>query len=121
MPKKIFTGKVIKDAMDKTVTVAVSTLIQHPLYKKTIKRTVKLKAHDANNQYKVGDKVKIVESRPYSKTKKWTVYDGGNESKGVSGNENDSQSPSVETEDSLNIDSLNIDGNVDDSKEDTKN
>ncbi len=74
MPKKVFTGTVIKDSMDKTITVAVSMLVQHPLYKKTTKKTSKLKAHDENNECKVGDEVTIIESRPYSKTKKWVVY-----------------------------------------------
>ncbi|MBF0553484.1 MAG: 30S ribosomal protein S17 [Nitrospirae bacterium] len=73
MPKKVYTGTVVKDLMDKTVTVAVSELTQHPLYKKTIKRTKKLKAHDEGNLCKKGDTVTVMESRPVSKTKNWVV------------------------------------------------
>lgn len=73
MPKKVYTGTVVKDLMDKTVTVAVSELTQHPLYKKTIKRTKKLKAHDERNLCKKGDQVTVEESRPISKTKNWVV------------------------------------------------
>ncbi|MBF0538045.1 MAG: 30S ribosomal protein S17 [Nitrospirae bacterium] len=73
MPKKVYTGEVINNTMDKTVTVAVSRLYQHPLYKKIIRKTVKLKVHDENNQSKVGDMVEIRESRPLSKTKRWVL------------------------------------------------
>ncbi len=73
MPKKIFTGKVISDKMDKTVVVAVERLTQHPLYRKTIKKASKFKAHDEENKYKTGDKVRIIESRPISKDKRWVV------------------------------------------------
>ncbi len=75
MPKKVFVGKVISDKMDKTVTVAVTRLYKHPLYKKYIKRTTKLKAHDENNACKIGDTVKVIESRPLSKTKRWVVLE----------------------------------------------
>ena len=75
MPKKVFVGTVISDKMDKTVTVAVTRLQKHPLYKKYIKRTTKLKAHDEGNVCKVGDTVKIIESRPLSKTKRWVVLE----------------------------------------------
>lgn len=75
MPKKIYTGKVISNKMDKTVVVAVTRLFQHPIYKKTVKRITKLKAHDENNKCKVGDVVKIIETRPLSKEKKWMVID----------------------------------------------
>ncbi len=75
MPKKIYTGKVISNKMDKTVVVAVTRLFQHPVYKKTVKRVTKLKAHDENNRCKVGDVVKIIETRPLSKEKKWIVID----------------------------------------------
>ncbi|NWF76158.1 MAG: 30S ribosomal protein S17 [Nitrospirae bacterium] len=75
MPKKIYTGKVISNKMDKTVVVAVTRLFQHPIYKKTVKRITKLKAHDENNKCKVGDIVKIIETRPLSKEKKWMVID----------------------------------------------
>ncbi|RMG66794.1 MAG: 30S ribosomal protein S17 [Nitrospirae bacterium] len=75
MPRKVFVGKVISDRMDKTVTVAVTRLYKHPLYKKYIKRTTKFKAHDAENKCKMGDTVKIIESRPLSKTKRWVVLE----------------------------------------------
>ncbi len=75
MPKKVYTGKVISDKMDKTVVVAVERLTRHPLYKKTIKKIAKFKAHDEENKYKAGDKVSIVESRPLSKDKRWRVLE----------------------------------------------
>ncbi len=73
MPKKIYTGKIINDKMDKTVVVAVERLTQHPLYRKTIKKVSKFKAHDEENKCKVGDKVSIIESRPLSRDKRWRV------------------------------------------------
>lgn len=75
MPKKIYTGEVISDRMDKTVVVAVTRLTQHPVYKKTIKRTIRFKAHDEENKCKTGDIVSIIESRPLSKEKRWRVLD----------------------------------------------
>jgi small subunit ribosomal protein S17 len=75
MPKKIYTGNVISDKMDKTVVVAVTRLTQHPLYKKTIKKIAKFKAHDEENRCKKGDKVSIIESRPLSKDKRWKILD----------------------------------------------
>lgn len=75
MPKKIHTGKVTSDKMDKTVVVAVTGLYQHPVYKKTVKRISKFKAHDEENRCKAGDTVTIIESRPLSKEKRWTVLD----------------------------------------------
>lgn len=75
MPKKIFVGKVVSDKMEKTVTVAVTSLYRHPLYKKYIKRTVRFKAHDEGNRCRTGDTVKIIESRPLSRTKRWVVMD----------------------------------------------
>ena len=75
MPKKVYTGKVISDKMDKTVVVAVEKLTRHPLYKKTIKKIAKFKAHDEENKCKAGDKVSIVESRPLSKDKRWRVLE----------------------------------------------
>ena len=75
MPRKIFTGKVISDKMDKTVVVAVTRVVQHPLYKKTIKKISKFKAHDEENKCKVGDKVKIIESSPLSKEKRWVILE----------------------------------------------
>ena len=66
-------GRVVSDRMDKTVVVAVETPKRHPLYKKTIKRVVKYKAHDEKNQCRLGDKVKIAETRPLSREKRWRV------------------------------------------------
>jgi len=71
--RKTRIGRVVSDKMDKTVVVAVETLRRHPLYKKTIKRAVKYKAHDENNECKLGDMVRIVETRPLSKLKRWRV------------------------------------------------
>ncbi|GBE03524.1 MAG TPA: 30S ribosomal protein S17 [Nitrospirae bacterium] len=75
MPKKNYTGEVISDKMQKTVVVAVTRLTQHPLYKKTIKKVVKFKAHDEEGTSKKGDIVSITESRPLSKDKRWRVLD----------------------------------------------
>ena len=66
-------GRIVSDKMDKTVVVAVETLRRHPLYKKTIRRTVKYKAHDANNECGLGDMVRIVETRSLSRDKRWRV------------------------------------------------
>ncbi len=73
--RKIRIGKVVSDKMDKTVVVAVERVMRHPLYGKTIKRTKKFKAHDEENRCKVGDKVKIMETRPLSKEKRWRVVE----------------------------------------------
>lgn len=73
MPKKVYSGKVVSDKMDKTVVVAVTRTFQHPLYKKTVRKITKFKAHDEENKCKTGDKVQIVESRPLSKDKRWAV------------------------------------------------
>ncbi len=73
MPKKIFTGKVVSDRMDKTVVVEVTRLVQDPVYKKTVKYRKKFMAHDEDNKCKIGDIVSIVESRPISKRKRWVV------------------------------------------------
>jgi len=73
--KKIYTGKVVSDRMDKTVVVAVTSFFQHPVYKKTLKRVAKFKAHDEENKYHIGDTVKIIETRPLSKDKRWVVID----------------------------------------------
>jgi small subunit ribosomal protein S17 len=75
MPKKIYTGKIISDKMDKTVVVAVTRITQHPIYKKTIKKIAKFKAHDSENKCKMGDVVSIIESRPLSKDKRWKILD----------------------------------------------
>ena len=66
-------GKVVSDKMDKTVVVAIVDNVKHPLYKKIIKRTVKLKAHDENNECRIGDRVEVMETRPLSKDKRWRV------------------------------------------------
>jgi small subunit ribosomal protein S17 len=66
-------GKVVSDKMDKTVVVAIERLVQHPLYKKGVKHTIKFKAHDENNDAHVGDTVKCVQTRPLSKDKCWRV------------------------------------------------
>jgi small subunit ribosomal protein S17 len=66
-------GRVVSDKMDKTVVVAVETPKRHPLYRKTIRRVVKYKAHDEKNQCRTGDMVRIVETRPLSKDKRWRV------------------------------------------------
>lgn len=73
MPKRILQGTVVSDKADKTISVLVERRITHPLYGKTIRRSKRYAAHDENNSAKVGDVVKIVESRPVSKTKKWQV------------------------------------------------
>lgn len=75
MPKKIYTGQVVSDRMDKTVVVVVKRITQHPVYKKTIKKLTKFKAHDEENKYKAGDMVRIIESSPLSKDKRWKVLD----------------------------------------------
>jgi small subunit ribosomal protein S17 len=75
MPKKTYTGKVVSDKMDKTVVVVVTRLTQHPLYKKTIKKASRFKAHDRENKCRIGDMVSIIESSPISKDKNWTVLD----------------------------------------------
>ena len=73
--RKSMIGTVISDKMDKTVVVAVETSVAHPIYKKTVKRTYKLKAHDEENSCKVGDKVLVMETRPLSKDKRWRVVE----------------------------------------------
>ncbi|HOB09143.1 MAG: 30S ribosomal protein S17 [Limnochordia bacterium] len=71
--RKTRVGVVVSDKMDKTVVVAVNRDVRHPLYGKTVRKTVKFKAHDENNECKVGDLVKIMETRPLSKDKRWRV------------------------------------------------
>ena len=72
--RKTRVGSVVSDKMDKTVVVAIVDSVRHPLYKKIIKRTIKLKAHDETNQCGVGDKVEVMETRPISKDKRWRVF-----------------------------------------------
>ena len=71
--RKTRVGKVVSDKMDKTIVVAIKDNVRHPLYKKIIKRTIKLKAHDENNSCGIGDKVEIMETRPLSKDKRWRL------------------------------------------------
>ena len=73
--RKTRTGKVVSDKMDKTIVVAVEDHVKHPLYKKIVKRTYKLKAHDEENVCQIGDKVKVMETRPLSKDKRWRVVE----------------------------------------------
>lgn len=71
--RKTRVGKVVSDKMDKTIVVAIETSVKHPLYKKIIRRTSKLKAHDENNECNIGDIVKVMETRPLSKQKRWRL------------------------------------------------
>jgi len=73
--RKVRIGRVVSDKMDKTITVAVEEFVRHPLYGKAVKRTKKFKAHDEENTCKIGDKVKIMETRPLSKDKRWRLVD----------------------------------------------
>lgn len=71
--RKTRVGLVTSDKMDKTIVIAVTEHVRHPLYKKIVKRTYKLKAHDENNECKPGDKVRVMETRPISKDKRWRL------------------------------------------------
>ena len=71
--RKTVVGKVVSDKMEKTIVVAVEDSVKHPLYNKIVKRTIKFKAHDENNEAGVGDRVKIMETRPLSKDKRWRL------------------------------------------------
>lgn len=73
--RKTRVGKVVSNKMDKTIVVAIEDNVKHPLYKKIIKRTVKLKAHDENNACGIGDKVLVMETRPISKDKRWRLVE----------------------------------------------
>ena len=73
--RKVRIGKVVSDKMDKTIVVAIVDNVKHPLYNKIIKRTYKLKAHDENNECKIGDRVKVMETRPLSKDKRWRLVE----------------------------------------------
>ena len=73
--RKVMIGKVVSDKMDKTVVVAVETSVRHKVYNKIVKRTYKLKAHDETNDCKIGDTVKVMETRPLSKDKRWRVVE----------------------------------------------
>lgn len=76
MPKRVLMGTVVSDKQDKTVVVQVERRFTHPLFKKTVRRTKKYHAHDEQNACKVGDRVRIEEHRPISRTKRWIVLDG---------------------------------------------
>ena len=73
--RKVRTGKVTSNKMDKTIVVAIEEHVKHPLYKKVVKRTYKLKAHDENNECNIGDTVKVMETRPLSKDKRWRLVE----------------------------------------------
>ena len=73
--RKTRVGKVISDKMDKTIVVAIAERVQHPLYKKIVNRTYKLKAHDENNEAGIGDTVRVMETRPLSKDKRWRLVE----------------------------------------------
>ena len=73
--RKVRIGKVISNKMDKTIVVAVENHVKHPLYGKIVKKTYKLKAHDENNVCQIGDKVKVAETRPLSKDKRWRLVE----------------------------------------------
>lgn len=73
--RKVKVGKVVSDKMEKTIVVAIETKVRHPLYGKTVNRTTKFKAHDESNDAKIGDIVKIMETRPLSKDKRWRLVE----------------------------------------------
>mgnify|MGYP001243085429 FL=1 len=73
--RKTRVGKVVSNKMDKTIVVAIEDHVKHPLYKKIVKRTYKLKAHDENNESNIGDTVKVMETRPLSKDKRWRLVE----------------------------------------------
>jgi small subunit ribosomal protein S17 len=73
--RKTRVGKVVSNKMDKTIVVAIETSVKHPLYGKIIKRTTKLKAHDEENKCQIGDKVKVMETRPLSREKRWRLVE----------------------------------------------
>ena len=73
--RKTRVGKVVSNKMDKTIVVAIEDHVKHPLYKKIVKRTYKLKAHDEQNQCSIGDTVKVMETRPLSKDKRWRLVE----------------------------------------------
>ncbi|MEE1075939.1 MAG: 30S ribosomal protein S17 [Acutalibacteraceae bacterium] len=73
--RKTNVGKVVSDKMDKTIVVAIEDSVKHPLYDKIVKRTVKLKVHDENNECGIGDRVRIMQTRPLSKDKRWRLVE----------------------------------------------
>ncbi len=74
-PRKIFIGRVVSDKMDRTVTISIERTFQHPMYKKIVRKTSKIWAHDAENECRTGDKVKVMSTRPLSKLKRWRVVE----------------------------------------------
>ena len=73
--RKTRVGRVVSNKMDKTIVVAIEVRVKHPLYKKIVDRTYKLKAHDENNECNIGDRVKVMETRPLSKDKRWRLVE----------------------------------------------
>ena len=73
--RKVMTGTIVSNKMDKTIVVAVETSVKHPIYGKIVKKTYKLKAHDEENQCQIGDRVKVIETRPLSKDKRWRLVE----------------------------------------------
>ena len=73
--RKTRTGKVVSNKMDKTIVVAIENHVKHPLYNKIVKKTYKLKAHDENNECGIGDRVRVMETRPLSKDKRWRLVE----------------------------------------------
>ena len=73
--RKVRVGKVVSNKMDKTIVVAIEDNVKHPIYGKIIKRTLKVHAHDENNECSIGDKVEVMETRPLSKTKRWRLVE----------------------------------------------
>jgi len=74
-PRKTLVGMVVSDRMNKTVTISVQRSIRHPMYKKIVKKTSKIWAHDAENECRIGDRVKVMSTRPLSKLKRWRVVE----------------------------------------------
>ena len=74
-PRKDLVGRVVSDKMDRTVTISIERTFQHPMYKKFVKKTSKIWAHDAENECKTGDKVRVMSTRPLSKLKRWRVVE----------------------------------------------
>ena len=74
-PRKVLVGLVVSDKMDRTVTISIERTFQHPMYKKIVRKTSKIWAHDAENECRTGDKVKVMSTRPLSKLKRWRVVE----------------------------------------------
>ena len=96
MPKRILVGNVVSDKTDKTITVEVERRFKHPMYKKYIKRNDKYAAHDPANTHKVGDRVRIIESRPISKTKRWVVLGEGETAAPAPAKKTEAKKPAAE-------------------------